>query len=129
MTENLGAHNCLTFPPLPVCWPRLNPEQHANRLTELAAWLAWLKTRYVLDHRTLPNCWHEHGALIEELSALATGWTTAFSNTTDGYTPLHWHTDFDLTRRRLTDWNARQGCRPDQHRPDSLPGTDSEPDP
>lgn len=116
-TENPKTGSSSTFPHVPVCWPHLHADQHAERLTELSTWLSWLKTRYGLDHRTLPDCWQEHGALVEELSALATGWTTAFSSKTDGYTPLHWHTDFALTRRRLADWTARSGCRPGEHRP------------
>ena len=104
------------FPPLPICWPRLSLKQREQRLTELSTWIAWLTERYQLDHRTVPTCWREHGELIEELSALATAWHTAHSNRNDGYTPLHWHTDFTHTRQRLLEWIAHSGCRPDQHR-------------
>ena len=115
-TESPMFAGSSTFPHIPVCWPRLSRQQQAEKLMNLSAWLNWLKARYGLDHRTLPDCWQEHGALIEELSALATAWTTAYSSKADGYTPLHWHTDFALTRRRLTDWTSRSGCRPDEHR-------------
>ena len=78
--------------------------------------LAWLKERYSLDHRELPECWAQHGALIEELSALASSWSRAFNTKDTGYTPLAWHTDFALTRRRVAEWIARSGCRPNEHR-------------
>lgn len=104
------------FPPLPICWPGLSPKQRKQRLDELTTWVAWLTDRYRLDHRTVPTCWRQHGEIIEELSALATAWHTAHSTRPDSYTPLHWHTDLTYTRRRLTEWIAHRGCRPDQHR-------------
>jgi hypothetical protein len=47
----------------------------------LADWIAWLMDRYSLDHRTVPCCWDQHGALVEELSALRTAWLASYAFT------------------------------------------------
>jgi len=72
--------------------------------------------RYALDHRTIPPCWPEHGALLEELSALRTAWVTAFAEDSRGDAPLHWHAEFAAARQRLTEWVVRTGFRPGEHR-------------
>jgi len=79
-------------------------------------WIRWCVRRYRLDHRTIPPCWYRHGALVEELSALCTGWQAAHTPTAPGNAPLEWHAHFAATRQRLGDWVARSGCRPDEHR-------------
>ena len=104
------------FAPLPVNWQTLTAPETQLELEELAAWTTWLLDRYQLDYRTLPPCWERHGALIEELSALRTGWLTSYAREAKGDAPLHWHNDFAAARQRLTDWTARTGCRPAEHR-------------
>jgi len=104
------------FAPIPVCWPILTGAELAERREELEDWVRWLTDRYGLDHRTIPHCWQEHGALVEELSALRTGWVTAFAADARGDDPLRWHGDFEACRHRLADWTARIGCRPGEHR-------------
>ena len=47
-------------------------------------WIRWCVRRYGLDHRTIPPCWYQHGALVEELSALRTGWQAAHTPTAPG---------------------------------------------
>jgi hypothetical protein len=114
------------FPAMPICWPALSPEEEAEAFDALEDWVAWLIDRYGLDHRTIPPCWAEHGALLEELSALRTGWLAAYSLTSTGDRPLDWHADFATARHRLTEWAARTGCRAGQHRSDlgtRSPGT------
>lgn len=104
------------FPPPPVCWATLDPEQAAAALATLQTWVTWLVGRYGLDHRTVPACWPEHGELVEELSALHGAWRVAYAVTTTATAPLDWHTNFAAARGRLTDWIALSGCRPGQHR-------------
>lgn len=104
------------FAPIPVCWPILTGAEFGERLEELEDWVHWLADRYGLDHRTIPPCWTDHGALVEELSALRTGWVTAFAADARGDDPLRWHSDFEAGRHRLADWTARTGCRPGEHR-------------
>src|SRR5947209_442613 len=104
------------FAPIPVCWPSLRGDERDARFQELVDWTSWLVDRYALDHRTIPPCWPEHGALLEELSALRTAWVTAFAEDSRGDAPLHWHAEFAAARQRLTEWVARTGCRPGEHR-------------
>ena len=102
----------------PVCWATLDSDTASAALRTLSVWVRWVARRYALDHRTLPPCWHQHGALIEELSALHTGWQSAFSATAPGNAPLDWQAMFAAARLRLQEWVARTGCRADEHRED-----------
>lgn len=104
------------FSPSPVCWPMLASDEGPARFEELVDWVKWVVDRYALDHRTIPPCWAQHGGLLEELSALRTAWITAYAQVSTGDAPLHWHTEFAAARQRLTDWVARTGCRPGEHR-------------
>ena len=61
----------------PVCWPSLDEAELEIQLATLGRWLAWLLERYSLDGRVAPECWREHGALVEELSALRISWVKA----------------------------------------------------
>jgi hypothetical protein len=102
-------------PALPICWPVYNDEDEQKMLAEVTEWVDWTRWRFALDHRTIPDCWMQHGPLIEELSALCTAWKTAYSGI-DGTAPLLWMNHFEVARHRLTDWVARTGCRPGEHR-------------
>lgn len=106
------------FAPIPVDWTVLGDEEAAKHLRMLADWLEWLVWRYCLDSRIVPECWPQHGSLIEELSALRTAWVLSFASTSPGTSPLDWHQAFAHARQRLTDWVARIGCRPGEHRPE-----------
>ena len=105
-----------SFPPLPLCWRALNAQEHADQLGALGRWIGWLSDCYSLDHRIIPPCWGQHGALLEELSALWTAWRTAYASTSAGNAPLDWHVHFAASRQRLTDWVAKTGCRNGEHR-------------
>lgn len=106
------------FPPLPLCWPALTEQEREDQLQALNDWIRWLVDCYALDHRVVPSCWAEHGALREELSSLRTAWLTAFAITSTGDAPLDWHAGFAAARQRLADWVSRTGCRSGEHRPD-----------
>lgn len=106
------------FAPIPVCWPMLAGEEQVQQYEALDDWATWLLDRYALDHRTIPACWSQHGALLEELSALRTAWVTAYSADSGGDAPLRWHAEFAAARHRLADWVSRTGCRPGEHRSD-----------
>jgi hypothetical protein len=108
------------FPRVPVCWPALIKSEQKAALEGLREWTGWLVRRYALDQRTVPPCWAEHGALIEELSALHTAWARAFAVSAAPDQPLRWHNDFALARRRLADWVSRTGCRIGEHRSDPM---------
>jgi hypothetical protein len=120
MTDNVQAGRrhlpVDVFPSLPVCWAALTDAETEEEHEALADWIAWLNDRYTLDHRTIPPCWNQHGALIEELSALRTAWLAAYAITGRPEAPLDWHAHFAAARQRLADWVARTGCRADSHR-------------
>ena len=107
-----------SFQSVPVCWPALAKVERKDRLKALTKWIDWLTRRYALDHRTVPPCWALHGALIEELSALYTGWASAYAVASSADRPLRWHADFAMARKRLGEWVARSGCRVGEHRSD-----------
>lgn len=78
-----------------------DPEQRAQMDTELHAWVAWLVNRYRLTLK-IPACWHEHGQLVEELTALWYAWRTAWITPTTGWDPTRWHHDLANTLHRIT---------------------------
>jgi hypothetical protein len=104
------------FPCMSVCWATLSELETEDALEELDDWVSWAVDRYALDHRTVPPCWDQHGALVEELSALRTAWLAAYGITGRPEAPLEWHNQFAGGRQRLSDWAARTGCRPGEHR-------------
>lgn len=114
--DAFGPADDISWEPQPVCWPRLDHDAALAAWHGLDSWIRWCVRRYGLDHRIIPPCWYQHGALVEELSALRTGWQAAHSPTAPGNAPLEWHALFAMTRQRLQEWVARSGCRPDEHR-------------
>lgn len=104
-------------PPIPIMWAAHTPQEQCHRLAELDAWVTWLVGRYRLDRRCVPDCWTRHWELIEELSALRQAWEGAYAATSRADAPLAWHERFANARVRLSEWVARSGCRPGEHRP------------
>lgn len=108
---DLAARYGLDQMPHPICWAVLTPDQTAVELAKLALWVDWLRDRYHLDHRTIPDCWPQHSDLIEELSALRTAWQAAYSGGGRSDAPLSWQAQFDATRHRCKQRVADIGCR------------------
>ncbi|MGQ0631520.1 MAG: hypothetical protein ACT4P1_10790 [Sporichthyaceae bacterium] len=106
------------FPTFPLCWATLTEVETEDALEELEDWVNWTVHRYALDRRVVPPCWDQHGALIEELSALRTAWLAGFGLIGRPEAPLEWHGHFAAARLRLAEWASRTGCRPGEHRPD-----------
>jgi hypothetical protein len=104
-------------PAFPICWATHTPEEQQVLLEELDVWVTWLTEHYHLDRRHIPECWTQHWELVEELSALRLAWDGAYATSARSDAPLTWHDHFHLTRTRLTEWVARTGCRPGEHRP------------
>ena len=115
--------------PMPVCWKILDRATAAREWPAMAEWVRWLATRYALAPRTIPPCWYRHGALVEELSALRTGWLAAFAPHAPGSAPLDWHTMFAATRSRLDETVSRGGCTKGEHRDDQTATWLAIPDP
>ncbi len=126
--DAFGAAGDTAWEPQPICWPRLDRDEAYTAWQGLDAWIRWCVRRYGLDHRTIPPCWYRHGALIEELSALRTGWQAAHSATAPGNAPLEWHAMFMMARQRLQEWASRSGCHGGEHRAQQSSNWTDEPD-
>jgi hypothetical protein len=112
-----------------VCWKVLDRETAAEQWPAMDEWVRWLSTRYVLSPRTIPPCWYHHSGMVEELSALRTGWLAAFAPDATGGAPLDWHDAFAATRSRLDETVNRSGCTKDDHRQDHTASWLTIPDP
>ncbi|HEX3840763.1 MAG TPA: hypothetical protein VHU85_08225 [Acidimicrobiales bacterium] len=81
---------------------------------ELEAWVRWLVWHFELGE-TVPPCWAEHPAVVEEMAGLYEGWTGIYTASAEGHHPLDqlsWlgHLDSSLARV-ATKWD-RSGCGP-----------------
>lgn len=101
----------------PVNWATLSRPDAAQQWQVLTGWTRWLRDRYQL-HEHIPACWFAHGAMVEELTALRSAWTSAFlsADAAPG-DPALWHDLLDRTRYRIRAWD-RNGCADGQHRAD-----------
>lgn len=105
--------------PYVVCWRDLDPASTSEELEHLGEWVSWATTRYNLDHKVIPPCWHHHGAIVEELSALRTFWESCYQDDAASTDPLAFHRDLTLALRRLREWSSHLGCSRTAHRPES----------
>ena len=85
-----------------VNWRQLDDNQARTEWIVLRAWVEWLTVRYHLPISMVPNCWWQHAALVEELSALHAAHQAAFDETDAGFGPLNWHERFATAQPRLT---------------------------
>ncbi|GAB2647010.1 hypothetical protein GCM10009743_23220 [Kribbella swartbergensis] len=104
--------------PFVVCWRDLDAPSTREELERLTEWVNWATHRYNLDHKVVPPCWSEHGALTEELSALRTFWEACYQEDAAPSDPLAFHRDLTLALRRLRDWSSLLGCTRTTHRPE-----------
>lgn len=82
-----------------VNWRTLADADAAEEWTKLREWVEWVRERYYL--RDLTACWWKHGAAVEELSSLHTGWLVSFDEADSGYGPLTWHDRFAVAFPRV----------------------------
>lgn len=104
--------------PYVVTWRDLDEAVAAAEIDRLGQWVRWICVRYCLDHKTIPPCWSDHGALTEELSALRTLWELCYLGDAAPADPATFHRELDSTLRRLREWSSRRGCTRTDHRPD-----------
>jgi hypothetical protein len=106
--------------PYVVSWRDLDVTSTREEHLRLTEWVDWVIDRYRLDHKVIPPCWPEHGALTEELSALRTFWEACYQEDAAPSDPLAFHRDLTLALRRLRDWSSLLGCTRTNHRPESF---------
>ncbi|MFE7777683.1 hypothetical protein ACFU5O_28045 [Streptomyces sp. NPDC057445] len=80
-------------PGSPVVWHKIKDEERQELWAEFTSWVIRLADQYELTTEQLPHaCWWEHGAVVAELTALWTGWESAYSNEEDAAAgPYLWH--------------------------------------
>jgi hypothetical protein len=100
--------------PWPLRWAELDRDAAAQAWAWLIDWVGWLVSRYQLAEE-LPACWHQHPPLIEELTALAAAWHTAYDDAARGDEPLIWHERLARARGRLHDFDDYTRCRNGTH--------------
>lgn len=98
-----------------VNWRTLPDENAAERWTLLREWVEWFTVRYQIPISTVPDCWWQHGALVEELSALHLAHNASFHPSDTGLGPIGWHERLAVTLPRLT--RAYGGGCTNGHRP------------
>jgi hypothetical protein len=105
----------------PVCWDDLDAKERATLWPEFVAWVLWFADRYEVTNDQLPRqCWWQHGAVVEELTALWTSHQSAYAADEDaGSAPYLWQ---DALARaierigRLWVGTCRNGAHRDRHR-------------
>ncbi len=105
----------------PVCWDDLEEAERAALWPEFVAWVIWMADRYEVTNDQIPRqCWWQHGAVVEELTALWTSHQSAYAQGEDaGSAPYLWQ---DALARaierigRLWVGTCRNGQHRDRHR-------------
>ena len=87
-----------------VNWRTLEDGDAPQAWTDLRYWVTWFTRRYNLPARKIPPCWYQHGALVEELSALHTAWLVSFDALDAGYGPIGWQERLAAALPRLASW-------------------------
>lgn len=93
-SEAIGGHA--------VDWFTMKDADAAAEWIVLRAWVEWVTVRYNIPVSVVPTCWYQHGALVEELSALRTAHRAAFDKTDAGNGPALWHERLALAHGRLS---------------------------
>ncbi|MCM4083904.1 hypothetical protein [Paractinoplanes hotanensis] len=112
--QNAGPRKAPLNTPWPLRWTELNRDAAAQAWAWLIDWVGWAVDRYQLAEE-IPACWYQHPPLIEELTALAAAWHTAYDDTAPADGPLLWHERFARARLRLRDWDDYTRCRNGTH--------------
>ena len=84
-----------------VRWRDLAPEQARVEWNTLRQWVEWVTTRFDVPVSLVPNCWWQHPALVEELSALHVAWRTAYDQQDSGLGPVMWLERWHNAKARL----------------------------
>lgn len=84
-----------------VNWRGLGDLQAPAEWKALRNFVEWLTVRYEISSSIVPDCWWQHAALVEELSALHTAHLVAFDPKDTGYGPITWHERLATTTQRM----------------------------
>ncbi|MET8676077.1 hypothetical protein ABZW18_00330 [Streptomyces sp. NPDC004647] len=83
-------------PGAPVIWHKLEVADRVKLWADFTSWVIRIADEYELTTEQLPHaCWWEHGAVVAELTALWTGWESAYASEDDAAAgPYLWHDAF-----------------------------------
>ncbi|MDF2506215.1 MAG: hypothetical protein K0Q52_74 [Microbacterium sp.] len=98
-----------------INWRTLTSADAAAVWEALREWVEWFTTRYSVPVSTVPDCWWQHGQLVEELSALHAAHNAAFDPSDTGFGPIGWHERLSIALPRLS--RAYGGGCTNGHRP------------
>lgn len=99
-----GESGSTRVPGAPVVWHKGNEEERAALWGEFTAWVIRMADTYELTTEQLPHaCWWEHGSVVDELTALWTGWESAYGNEEDAAAgPYLWHDGWSRGIERIS---------------------------
>ncbi|MFB6984517.1 hypothetical protein [Streptomyces sp. NPDC056304] len=88
-----GGSGSTRVPGSPITWHKVNEDEREELWDKFATWVIRMADTYELTTEQLPHaCWWEHGAVVAELTALWTGWESAYGNEEDAAAgPYLWH--------------------------------------
>lgn len=88
-----GGSDSTRAPGAPIAWHKVKEDEREKLWGEFAGWVIRMADTYELTTEQLPHaCWWEHGAVVAELTALWTGWESAYGNEEDAAAgPYLWH--------------------------------------
>lgn len=84
-----------------INWRELLAEDAPAAWSDLRDWVEWIIHRYAVPDLVIPDCWWQHGAIVEELSALHAAWVASYDTTDSGYGPIGWHERWSVAKDRL----------------------------
>lgn len=84
-----------------IRWEDLTGERRIDTWQKLREFVHWWAARYSIPKNQLPDCWFQHPAIVEELTALKSARQASFSDQDQGLGPIGWHERMALLRARL----------------------------
>lgn len=112
--QNTGPRRAPPGLPWPLRWSDMDRDSAALAWAWLIDWVGWAVNRYQLAEE-IPACWHQHPPLIDELTALAAAWQSAYDDTAAADAPLLWLERLARVRARIRDWDDYTRCRNGTH--------------
>ena len=89
--EDVEVMSGVAAAPTSWCWRTIGPHAEEALWHELRDWVGWIRHRYPLARR-IPDCWHEHPEIVEELTALWLAWQAAYTVPDGPLTAaIEWH--------------------------------------
>ena len=98
----------------PLPWDQLDPGERRARWSELCQWVEWFVRRYPVES-DIPPCWHQHPAVVDELTALWVAHAGAWYPGMAPNAPLGWLEQLDRSLARIRRWIG--SCTSAEHRP------------